>query len=191
MVLFIHVCLHIHFVYLLYIYREREIWKWFIFFLPKRWIIQSGLSQMPLVPGDERHVRSVHVRQRRRGVCCFLRRKLFFEKKRLSWRVSLRYKTTRIIRCQVGITSDGLKRWLVLKLIQKRAKGRQTFCKNRDVQIASNRWSFKRLWSFQDEPSLALVVVRAARPGSDWSMKWNQAEFGALHFPFYTNRVRI
>ena len=31
-------------------------------------IIQSGLSQMPLVPGDERHVRSVHVRQRRRWV---------------------------------------------------------------------------------------------------------------------------
>ena len=88
MVLFIHVCLHIHFRYLLYIYREREIWKWFIFFLPKRWIIQSGLSQMPLVPGDERHVRSVHVRQRRHGVCSFLRRKLFFEKKRLSWRVS-------------------------------------------------------------------------------------------------------
>lgn len=44
------------------------------------------------------------------------------------------------------------------------------------IQIVSNCWSFKRLWSFQDEPSLALVVVRAARPGSDWSMKWNQAE---------------
>ena len=60
------------YVYYIYTHRERERFgNGSCFFLPKRWIVQSGLSQMPLVPGDERHVRSVHVRQRRRGVCSF------------------------------------------------------------------------------------------------------------------------
>ena len=58
--------------------RERDFEIHISFFLPKPGKIHSGLSQMPLVPGDERHERSVHVRQRRHRVSMFSERQIVY-----------------------------------------------------------------------------------------------------------------